>query len=118
MILSLTKQHINTLRGSFLFNRWDYDNLLSNSTFCLVPRGRRLGSFRFLATLQAGCLPLILSNGRALPFDEVLDWSSASLSMDERQLMQVGADFQNHPQRLFLCVNSFHHNTCQGSDTD
>ena len=54
-----------------------------------MPRGRRLGSFRFLETLQAGCLPVILSNGWQLPFAEVLDWSAASLSMDERQLMQV-----------------------------
>ena len=45
--------------------------------------------FRFLETLQAGCVPVIMSNGWQLPFDEVIDWSSASLSVDERMLMQV-----------------------------
>jgi len=54
-----------------------------------VPRGRRLGSFRFLETLQAGCLPVILSNGWQLPFDEVVDWEAASIAVDERQLLQV-----------------------------
>jgi len=71
------------------YDRWDYEQLLSNSTFCLVPRGRRLGSFRFLETLQAGCLPVILSNGWQLPLAGVVDWSQAAVIIDERQLMQV-----------------------------
>lgn len=71
------------------FLRYDYEVLLRNSTFCLVPRGRRLGSFRFLEVLQAGCVPVLLANGWELPFSEVIDWSRSALWADERLLLQV-----------------------------
>nr|XP_027208304.1 exostosin-1b-like [Penaeus vannamei] len=72
-----------------IYGLYDYEVLLRNSTFCLVPRGRRLGSFRFLEVLQAGCVPVLLANGWELPFSEVIDWSRSALWADERLLLQV-----------------------------
>uniref|UniRef100_A0A8C6ULT2 Uncharacterized protein n=1 Tax=Neogobius melanostomus TaxID=47308 RepID=A0A8C6ULT2_9GOBI len=63
-------------RDNQRYSKFDYQELLRNSSFCLVPRGRRLGSFRFLEALQAACIP-------------VIDWRKAAVIGDERLLLQV-----------------------------
>jgi hypothetical protein len=44
---------------------------------------------------------VILSNGWQLPFGEVLDWTAATITVDERQLLQV--NFFVIPTRI-VCV--------------
>jgi len=83
------------------YDKYDYEVILQNSTFCLVPRGRRLGSLRFLETLKNGCIPVVLSNGWILPFSEVIDWSAAAVIWDERALLQMEGVRSISPQKIF-----------------
>ncbi|XP_017309167.2 exostosin-1a isoform X2 [Ictalurus punctatus] len=91
-------------RDNAEYDKYDYKEMLHNSTFCLVPRGRRLGSFRFLEALQAACVPVVLSNGWELPFSEVIDWNTAAVIGDERLLLQIPSTIRSIHQDKILSL--------------
>lgn len=93
-------------RDNSVYESIDYNTLMLNSTFCLVPRGRRLGSFRFLEALSVGCIPVVLSNSWVLPFSEVIDWSSAVIVGDERLLLQIPEQIRSIPKQKLLAMKS------------
>jgi glucuronyl/N-acetylglucosaminyl transferase EXT1 len=72
-----------------VYDTVDYQELMENSIFCLIPRGRRPDTYRFLESLSLGCIPVVLSNDLVKPFSEVIDWSQIVVHADERHLFEL-----------------------------
>ncbi|XP_037942690.1 exostosin-2 [Teleopsis dalmanni] len=68
---------------------FQYPNVLSNATFCLLARGSYLGQPDLIEMLAFNCIPVIAISNYIAPFEEVLDWSLASIRIREEELSSV-----------------------------
>jgi hypothetical protein len=67
-----------------------YEELLQKSQFAAAPRGTNLFSYRFSEILASGSIPVVHSDGWALPFsDRVVDWTECALVIPEAQVPET-----------------------------
>lgn len=72
----------NSLQG-----RNEFKNILARSRFSLCPRGYAPNSIRFWESLQAGAIPLLLSDNALLP--EGFDWDSCCIRVAESDIDKI-----------------------------
>lgn len=68
-----------------------YPEILEQGTFCLVIRGVRLAQPALLESLAANCIPVIVADNIVMPFEEVIDWTLASISIREADLHSIAS---------------------------
>ncbi len=72
-----------------------YKNVLSRSRFSLCPRGTSPNSMRFWESLQAGAIPILISDALKLP--EVIDWNTCIIRVAEKDVNQIPSILQKIP---------------------
>jgi glucuronyl/N-acetylglucosaminyl transferase EXT2 len=67
----------------------EYPEILEQSNFCLVIRGVRLAQPTLLDALAANCIPVVIADNIVLPFEEIIDWTLAAITIREADLHSI-----------------------------
>ncbi|MDJ0839295.1 MAG: exostosin family protein [Acidobacteriota bacterium] len=79
---------------------YSYTELIFNATFALLPRANGFAlSYRMIESMNAGCVPVVISDGYILPFNDLLDYSSFSLHVPELQVQRLEAILEENLPR-------------------
>lgn len=65
----------------------EYKDILARSRFSLCPRGKEPGSIRFYESLQAGAIPILISDDWRLP--ETFDWTRCVVKVKESDTLKI-----------------------------
>ncbi len=103
--------HTGEVREMVSQENWPHTEILLNSTFAVLPRacGYAL-SYRMIEAMNAGCIPVIVSDGYVLPFCDELDYRQFSIRIAESdieklpEILQSGCPDATQLQRNAIAV--------------
>ncbi|KAL7096722.1 hypothetical protein ACP275_10G097300 [Erythranthe tilingii] len=65
----------------YLPKNMSYYDVFRRSKYCICPSGWEVASPRMVEALYMGCVPVLLKENYAKPFDDVLDWSTFAVDV-------------------------------------
>lgn len=79
-----------------------YDDMMRRSKYCLCPSGHEVASPRIVEAIYSECVPVLISQHYVLPFSDVLNWYSFSLSVSVNEIPNLKKILLGIPQHQYL----------------
>lgn len=86
----------------YLPKTMSYYGMVRKSKYCICPSGWEVASPRMVEALYMGCVPVLLKENYAKPFDDVLDWSMFSVGVGLNQIPELKKILMEIPEEKYL----------------
>jgi len=87
IIKERTSWHFSGNKNKQIAEEKEYKDILSRSRFSLCPRGTGPSTIRFWESLQAGAIPVLISDSMTLP--EGIDWQECIIQIQECNVAKI-----------------------------
>jgi len=90
---------VNDIRNGGTDDAWqNMTSMMSQSKFCLAPRGYAPTSFRLYEAMALGSIPVYISDEFITPFDDEIDWSEFCVFCKPEDLEGLPTRLRNIPE--------------------
>lgn len=86
----------------YLPKKISYYGMLRKSKYCICPSGWEVASPRMVEAIYTGCVPVLLKDHYAKPFDDVLDWSMFAVEVEVKEIGNLKKILTAIPQQRYV----------------
>ncbi|CAM6121879.1 unnamed protein product [Calypogeia fissa] len=84
--------------------KMNYVEHMKNSKYCLCAAGFEVNSPRIVESIYYECVPVIIADNFALPFSDVLNWSTFSVTIPESEIPNLKTILLNISDRKYKAM--------------